>query len=162
MINFINRCPEHQCECDEEDCIEKHINYINSVETDAEAFCEINHNLDGLDKIRVQVDSGAVDTVGPKSIGRAFKLKETPASRSGKNYVAANGSAIKNYGELLIKGETEHGLKVSMPIQIADVKKVLMSTHKMNETGLKVVLDGINSFFVEKSSGKTAPIKYVR
>ena len=47
-----------------------------------------------------------------------------------------------------------------MPIQIADVKKVLMSTHRMNETGLKVVLDGENSFFVEKSSGKSTPIKY--
>ena len=75
------------------------------------------------------MDSGAVDTVGPKSIGRAFNIKETRASNNGKHYIAANGSTINNYGETIIKGETEHGLKVSMPIQIADVKKVLMSTH---------------------------------
>ena len=98
--------------------------------------------------------------MGPKSVGKAFKIKETPASRSGKNYVAANGSVIKNYGERLIKGETENGLRVSMPIQVADVKDVLMSTHRMNETGLKVVLDGESSFFVEKSSGTSTPIKY--
>ena len=47
-----------------------------------------------------------------------------------------------------------------MPIQIADVKNVLMSRHKMNETGLNVVLDGLNSFFVEKSTGQSTPIKY--
>ena len=47
-----------------------------------------------------------------------------------------------------------------MPIQIADVKNVLMSTHKMNETGLKVVLDGSNIFFIDKASGRSTPIKY--
>ena len=108
----------------------------------------------------MQVDSGAIDTVGPKSVGRAFAMKETKASKSGKNYVAANGSVIKNHGERPTTAETENGLKVSMPMQVADVKKVLMSTHKMNETGLKVVLDGSNSFFVEKQSGKSTPIEY--
>ena len=45
-------------------------------------------------------------------------------------------------------------------MQVADVKKVLMSTHKMNQTGLRVVLDGEGSYFVEKSTGKSTPIKY--
>ena len=35
-----------------------------------------------------------------------------------------------------------------------------MSTHKMNETGFAVVLDGIDSFFIEKTTGKSTPIKY--
>ena len=86
----------------------------------------MNQNHEGFEKIRIQIDSGAVDTVGPKSIGRAFAIKDTPASKGGKNYVAANGSTIKNYGERLIKGETENGLKVSIPMQVAYVKKVLM------------------------------------
>ena len=30
----------------------------------------------------------------------------------------------------------------------------------MNETGLKVVLDGLNIFFIERSSGRSTPIKY--
>ena len=67
---------------------------------------------------------------------------------------------IKNYGERQIKGNTGKGIQVSMPIQIADVKRVLMSTHEMNESGLKVVLDGINSYFVDKRSNKSSPIKY--
>ena len=102
----------------------------------------------------MQVDSGAVDTVGPTPAGNTLKIKETRASKSGKNYVAANGPVIKNHGERFIKGDTEHGLKVSMPTQVADVKKVLMSTHNMNEQGLKVVPDVSHSFFVEKATGE--------
>ena len=49
--------------------------------------------------IEVTVDSGAVDTVGPPSAGKAFETYETEASRTGKNFKAANGSPIENYGE---------------------------------------------------------------
>ena len=52
----------------------------------------------------MQIDSGAVDTVGPKEIGQAFEIRETKAAKSGRNYVAANGTKINNYGEILIKG----------------------------------------------------------
>ena len=105
LIKFVNQCRENQCRCDDDDCIEKAINYIEtdticSVETgNPKTICEFSQNHEGFEHIRVQVDSGAVYTVGPKSIGRAFKIKETPASKSGDNFVAANGSVIKNYGE---------------------------------------------------------------
>ena len=48
-----------------------------------------------------------------------------------------------------------------MPIQIADVKKAVMPTHKMNDTGWKAVLYGLNSFSIDKSSGISTPINYV-
>ena len=116
-----------------------------------------NDKYKGWERARIHIDPGAVDIVGPKSVGCAFPTKETRASKAGNNYIAANGSPIKNYGERLIKGETENSITVSMPIQIADVKRTLMSTHKMNQTGMKVVLDGINSYFIEKKTGKSTP-----
>lgn len=67
----------------------------------------------------MQIDSGAVDTLGPKEGGQAFKIRQTRAAKEGKNYVAANGSTIKNYGERLVNGLTEEGIKVTMRIQIA-------------------------------------------
>ena len=54
----------------------------------------------GNDKHRVHIDPGAVDTVGPMEIGRAFKIRETRAATEGNNYVAANGTNIKHYGEI--------------------------------------------------------------
>ena len=53
----------------------------------------------GWELTRVQVDSGAIDTVAPKEVAGAFKIRETEASRRGLGFVAANGTKIKNYGE---------------------------------------------------------------
>ena len=54
--------------------------------------------------IEVTVDSGAMDTVGPVSAGAGFETYETEASRTGKNFRAANGTFIRNYGEKKILG----------------------------------------------------------
>ncbi len=61
------------------------------------------------ERIRVQIDSGAIDAVGPKEITKAFKMKETAMSRRGIGYVVANGSGVKNYGEKKIVGHAEDG-----------------------------------------------------
>ncbi len=61
---------------------------------------EVNEVVEapGWEKIRVQTFSGAVDTVCPTEIARAFDVKETAMSRRGIGFVAANGSGAKNYG----------------------------------------------------------------
>ena len=41
--------------------------------------------------IRITVDSGAVDTVGPKAAGKAFPIVPTRESALGLRYRAANG-----------------------------------------------------------------------
>jgi hypothetical protein len=46
----------------------------------------------GWEKIRIQVDSGAIDTVVPPGVARESQLKETKASKKGVGYVAANGA----------------------------------------------------------------------
>ena len=52
----------------------------------------------GWERVRIQIDSGAIDTVGPKDIAGAFKMRKTEMSKRGIGLVAANGSGIKNYG----------------------------------------------------------------
>ena len=39
--------------------------------------------VQGWEKVRVQVDSGAIDTVGSKEIAKAFKMKENVMSKKG-------------------------------------------------------------------------------
>ena len=50
---------------------------------------------EGWEKIRAQIDSGAIDTVGPRSVAKALQMKETAMSKKGIGYVAANGSSVK-------------------------------------------------------------------
>ena len=94
-----------------------------------------------MGKVRAQVDSGAIDTVGLKEIAKALTMKENVMSKKGLGYVAANGSKIRNFGEKRIVGYTEAGDGMSMKIQRADVKKVLGSVRKMNVGGNVVVLE---------------------
>ncbi len=54
--------------------------------------------------MRVQIDCGAIHTVGPKEVARTFELKETVMSKRGVGCVAANGSSVKNYGEKKVVG----------------------------------------------------------
>ena len=96
---------------------------------------------DDYEIINVTVDSGAYNTVGPPHVGTYFKIGNTEASQSGQHYRAANGTVIKNYGQRIIRGTNEVGAPVNMPIQVADVNKVLGSVREMVKAGNKVVFD---------------------
>ena len=45
-----------------------------------------------------------------------------------------------------------------MTMQVADVSKALGSVYRMNQAGHRVVLDGDDSYFVHKGSGKKMKI----
>jgi len=125
-----------------------------------EKGAEVNQITHGWERIRVQVDSGAIDTVAPKDVARAFSLQETAMSRNGIGFVAANGSKISNFGERRVVGYTDEGEGVSMRMTCADVQKVLGSVHRMNLGGNRVMLDGHQSYMESKATGKRTPIKY--
>ena len=103
--------------------------------------------------IEVTIDSGAVDTVGPPSVGKAFKMYRTEASEAGRHFRAANGSMIINHGEKKITGCTEDGRKLQMRMTVADVGKVLMSVAKACESGYRIVFDEEGSYMEEKRTG---------
>ncbi len=63
----------------------------------------------GWDRIRVQLDSGAIDTVSPKEIAKGFEMKETIMTWRGVGFVAANGIGIDKDGEKMITGYAEDG-----------------------------------------------------
>ena len=132
---------------------------ISSIDRDGKGL-EVNQLSRGWERIRIQVDSGAIDTVAPKDVAKAFSLRETEMSRRKVGFVAANGSKIDNYGERTVVGYTEGGEGVSMRMTCADVQKVLGSVHRMNLGGNRVVLDGAESYMESKRSGKRTKIHY--
>ena len=91
------------------------------------------------------IDSGAVDSVGPKTMATDIGIKDTPASRAGLKYRAANGTSIDNFGEKTIQGVTKQGNKVGMTFQIANVTKPLGAVRAMLAAGSKVVFETGNS-----------------
>ena len=102
---------------------------IQSVERDKEQQ-EVNsiprHDQDeSVETVTVAVDSGAYRTVGPPRVATHFPVKPTESSRARRNYSAAKGSVIRNYGQRVITGKINNGATMTMPIQVADVNKVL-------------------------------------
>ena len=87
------------------------------------------------------MDSDAYNAVGPPIVGIYFPLKATSESKAGKHYRAANGTAIRNRGQRIVTGTDDSDTSIGMPIQVADVNKVLGSVREMVDSGNRVVLD---------------------
>ena len=75
------------------------------------------------ESVKITVDSGAVDTVGPQGIAKGFPLLSTEASRKGMCYRAANDTKIAIHGKNEVQGFTPEGSIIGIDIQIADVQK---------------------------------------
>ena len=107
----------------------------NAEESEQGDILHMGQNEEEWEEVKIKVDSGAVDTVGPRSLGKGFPLLETEASKQGKFYRAAN--------------ET----KIGIDVQIAEVKKTLGSVRRICEAGNRVVFDEDGSYVENKSNG---------
>ena len=124
---------------------------------------EVPRQGDKEETVTVTLDSGAYNTVGPPRVATHFPVKPTPMSKAGRHYLAANGSKIENYGQRIITGKNEDGSSVTMPMQVAEVKKVLGSAREMVEAGNRIVLDRDKSgrscsYLEHKATGKKTKI----
>ena len=132
--------------------------FINSVEREDEPkeIMSIGSNDKNYERVTITVDSGAADTVGPKKIGEKLPIKPTKASKAGKNYRAANGTTIKNYGERRLEGWNEKGTKTGITMQVADVGKVLGSVSRMTEANNTIIFSKGKSIITSDPTGEVA------
>ena len=119
--------------------------------------CEVN--VPGWERVRVQVDSGAVNTVVLSETARAFAARPTEMPRRGIGFIAANGSKISNHGEKRVSEWIDEGVCMSERMTCADVKKLLCSVYCMNLGGNVVVFDGDRGHMQNKVSGQKDRIR---
>ena len=111
------------------------------------------------ERIKVTVDSGAVDWVAPPHVAAAVERRENNASRNGMYYRAANGGQLPNMGEKVIDGLTDDWEKAKVTVQVAEVTKVLGSVSKICEAGNRVVFDEGGSYIESKSTGRRTKLE---
>ena len=117
-------------------------------------------NGEGWIKLTMTADSGASDTVFPTSWFPEFKAQESPESRSGVTYRAANGQALPNRGCKDLQVFTSDGAACKMRVQLADIAKPLFSLGRSTAKGHRVVLDEASSSYLEhKASGRRTPLR---
>ena len=89
--------------------------------------------------IEVVVDSGAVHSVAPPSRFPG-QMSSSPWSRAGRSYRAANGTSIKNLGQLQVTFDSREGHRCHIPFQVANVEQPLISVAHLASAGNKVEL----------------------
>jgi hypothetical protein len=104
--------------------------------------------------IEVVVDSGAVESVAPPSL---FPGRVLPSamSKSGRTYRAANGSQIRNLGQVRVPFVSEKGHRCNLPFQIAEVEHALLSVGHLTATGNRVELHAKGGLITNIASGRT-------
>jgi len=88
--------------------------------------------------IKIAMDSGAGDHVASPEDVEGFAVEESPNSKIGRNFVAANGGKIRNHGQSTVRMKTKNGMRVASTFQVADVTRPLYSVSKLCDAGYDV------------------------
>ena len=111
--------------------------------------------------------SGSRICIGPPATGEkaGYKVEESPDSKAGQCYSAANGSPIPNLGQRTMAVMTEEGSIQGVTQQVGDVTKNLEAIRAVLKTGHAVIFDddgsgqGSGSFMVNKVTGEINAIR---
>ena len=104
--------------------------------------------------IEVVVDSGAVQSVAPKGLFPGT-VEPSAMSRAGRTYRAANGSPIRNFGQVRVPFVSPEGHRCSFPFQVAEVEHALLSVSHLAAAGNKVELHDKGGLITNVASGRT-------
>ena len=108
----------------------------------------------GEKMIEVVVDSGAVQSVAPPGLFPGT-VEPSAMSRAGRTYRAANGSQIRNLGQVRVPFVSPEGHKCSFPFQVAEVEHALLSVGHLAAAGNKVELHDKGGLITNVASGRT-------
>ena len=122
----------------------------------------VTHVEGQWERIPVKIDSGAIDTVMPPTIARYFDTVQTEMSQKGPGFRAANGSAIRYYGQKTLEGVGDQYQPLSMTAQVADVKTTLGSVNQMLKAGNRVHFETGNCYIQDVRTGRKTRIEEKR
>ena len=99
------------------------------------------------------IDSGAVHCVAPP--GRfPGQMVPSPWSRAGRGYRAANGTSIKNLGQVDVPFATAEGHRCRIPFQVAEVEQPLVSVAHLTSAGNIVQLGDSDGHVINQRTGR--------
>ena len=108
--------------------------------------------------VEAVVDSGAVHSVTPPGVFPG-RVDPSPWSRAGRGYRAANGTGIKNLGQLTVPFATAEGHKCWIPFQVAEVEQPLLSVAHLTQAGNRVELGHANGRVVNTTTGRAIALE---
>ena len=108
----------------------------------------------GWTKVKVIMDSGAAESVCPRTMAPQFPIQDSLGSRAGVYYTSANGGKIMNLGEQQVPVCLSNGARTIATFQVADVSRPLMSVGKMFEMGNRVIFGANGGVILSLQTGQ--------
>jgi hypothetical protein len=103
--------------------------------------------------VEAVIDSGAVHCVAPPGCFPGHMVP-SPWSRAGRGYRAANGTAIKNLGQVDVPFATAEGHRCRIPFQVAEVEQPLVSVAHLTSAGNVVQLGDTDGHVINQRTGR--------
>jgi len=132
---------------------------LNLLTGDAEELIgAVSSETRGGKIVEAVVDSGAVHSVAPPG---CFPGAVTPSpwSRTGRGYRAANGTGIKNLGQVNVPFNTREGHRCQIPFQVAEVEQPLLSVAHLTAAGNICELGHTDGRIVNVASGRSIALE---
>jgi hypothetical protein len=86
-------------------------------------------------------------------------VSQSPWSRAGRGYRAANGTGIKNLGQVDVPFATAEGHKCKIPFQVAEVEQPLLSVAHLTSAGNLVELGHAAGLVKNIATGRTIALE---
>jgi hypothetical protein len=131
---------------------------LNSLIDDATLLGAVAGETRGGKIIEAVVDSGAVHSVAPPGLFPG-KVCPSPWSRAGRGYRAANGTGIKNLGQVNVPFATAEGYRCKVPFQVAEVEQPLLSVAHLAAAGNVVELGHTAGSIKNTSTGRSIALE---
>lgn len=112
------------------------------------------------ERMKVKLDTGAVDWVLRQDAASAFELTPSLASSMGIPFFGANGSEIQSFGQRQIAGISGDWGPLAAKVNVADVRSNLAGGMPMIEADNKIVLDKSDSYILSKRTGQKIRINH--
>jgi hypothetical protein len=123
-----------------------------------ELLAAVSSGAPGGRVIEAVVDSGAVHSVTPPGLFPGPTVP-SPWSRAGRGYRAANGTGIKNLGQVAVRFCTAEGDRCAIPFQVAEVDQPLLSVAHLTSAGNRVELGHASGRIVNLATGRAIALE---
>ena len=148
---------EDRAEKRQEDETRRAINILTKEQqvTEGRPLCGAWRSEDaGWTKVQVVMDSGAAESVCPKSMAPHIPIRDSAAMLAGVFYTAANGGKIFNLGEQQVP-VAFGGVRTMALFQVADVSRPLMSVARICEMGNRVIFGAAGGVILNLKTGQS-------
>ena len=132
---------------------------LNLLEDDAvELLASVSTGARGGRVVEAVVDSGAVHSVAPPGLFPGPTVP-SPWSKAGRGYRAANGTGIKNLGQVGVRFNTAEGDRCALAFQVAEVDQPLLSVAHLAAAGNRVELGHTSGRVVNLATGRAIALE---